>query len=223
MTREKIALSWSGGKDCTLTLDALWRSERYQVAAFLTTITEEYQRVSMHGLRRELVTRQAEALGVELHEMRIPRAAGNNTYETAFKTALTRLQDRGMRKIAFGDLHLEDVRTYRTELLNSAGMHGLFPLWRQDTAELANSFISRRYRAVTVCVDSQSLAGALVGREFDNAFLRELPPNVDPCGENGEFHTFVYDGPLFAQKIAHHRGQVVLRDERFYYCDLLPA
>ena len=223
MTIEKIALSWSGGKDCILTLDALSRAGHYKVAALLTTLTEEYQRVSMHGLRRELVRKQAESLGVELQEMIIPCSATNNAYESSFKAAMARLQEQGIRKIAFGDLYLDDVRTYRLELLNDAGIEGLFPLWQNDTFELANAFISRGFRAVTVCVDSQALKRTFAGREFDRTLLRELPPNVDPCGENGEFHTFVYDGSLFAQRIAHHRGQVVLRDERFYYCDLLPA
>ena len=221
--KEQIVLSWSGGKDCTLVLHALLHSEAYEVAALLTTVTEGYERVSIHGVRHALIEKQAAALGMRLHTMRIPRNASNETYETSFKAALQHFKAEGIHKIAFGDLYLADIRAYRTRLLNSVGMEGLFPLWNQDTAELASTFIAQGFQALIVCIDSQVLDRSFAGREFDTSFLAVLPPRVDPCGENGEFHTFVYGGPPFQHPVGHRRGESVLRDERFYYCDLLPA
>lgn len=220
--KERVVLSWSGGKDCTLALHALLQSERYEVAALLTTVTETYERVSIHGVRQALIAQQAAALGMRLHTMHIPRNASNETYEASFQSALQFFKAEGIRKVAFGDLYLEDIRAYRTRLLTTVGMEGLFPLWHQDTAELASSFITRGFQALVVCVDSQVLDRTFAGREFDQRLLAALPPGVDPCGENGEFHTFVYGGPPFQHPVGFRRGDVVLRDARFYYCDVLP-
>ncbi len=218
-----ILLAWSGGKDSTLALDRLRQDDRYEVVALLTTITREYDRVSMHGVRRSLLEAQAAALGYPLVPVFIPANASNQAYEAAMQETLTLYRARGVQAVAFGDIFLADIRRYREERLAAVGLRGLFPLWDQDTRQLAAEFLARGFRAVICCVDSQALDGRLVGREFDAAFLADLPPGVDPCGENGEFHSFVYAGPLFRWPVALRRGAVVVREQRFVYCDLLPA
>jgi uncharacterized protein (TIGR00290 family) len=221
-TIEKVLLTWSGGKDSAMALHALKASGVYEVLALLTTVTEEYDRVSMHGVRTTLLERQAESLGLPVEKMYIGADASNEEYEARMRDKLVYYQAGGVSSVAFGDLFLGDVRRYREENLSKVGMKGLFPLWGTDTSELAHSFIDLGFKAVVTCVDSNLLDGAFVGREFDEQFLAALPPAIDPCGENGEFHTFVYDGPLFRGEIPHKRGEVVLRDSRFYYCDLTP-
>jgi uncharacterized protein (TIGR00290 family) len=189
--------------------------------ALLTTLTEAYERVSMHGVRRTLLHRQAAATGLPLVEMEIPARCSNDVYEARLATALASAQLRGVETIAFGDLFLEDVRAYRERSLASAGKRGCFPLWRRDTGALARGFLAAGFRAVVVCVDPRALDSSFAGREFDDELLRDLPPHVDPCGENGEFHTFVYDGPVFTSPIACRRGAVVER-AGFVFCDVLP-
>jgi len=217
---ERVLLTWSGGKDSAMALHALKTSGACEVLALLTTVTEQYDRVSMHGVRTILLERQAQSLGLPVEKVYLGADASNEEYETRMRDKLAQYQARGVSSVAFGDLFLEDVRRYREENLSRVGMKGLFPLWGRDTSELAHSFIGLGFKAVVTCVDSSLLDGAFVGREFDDRFLAELPPAVDPCGENGEFHTFVYDGPLFQSEIAHKRGDIVLRDDRFFYCDL---
>ena len=219
---ERVLLTWSGGKDSAMALHELQSSGAYEVLAVLTTVTEQYDRVSMHGVRTVLLERQADSLGLPLEKVYIGANASNEEYEARMRDKLTYYQARGVSSVAFGDLFLEDVRRYREENLSRVGMKGLFPLWGRDTSELAHSFIDLGFKAVITCVDSNLLDGAFVGRDFDREFLSELPPAVDPCGENGEFHSFVYDGPLFRSRILHERGEIVLRDSRFYYCDLVP-
>jgi uncharacterized protein (TIGR00290 family) len=222
-TIERVLLTWSGGKDSAMALHELQSSGAYEVLALLTTITEQYDRVSMHGVRTVLLERQADSLGLPLEKVHIGTNASNEEYEARMRDKLTSYQARGVTSVAFGDLFLEDVRKYREENLSRVGMKGLFPLWGRDTSKLAHSFIDLGFKAVITCVDSHLLDGAFVGRDFDRGFLSELPAAVDPCGENGEFHSFVYDGPLFRSRILHERGEIVLRDSRFYYCDLTPA
>jgi uncharacterized protein (TIGR00290 family) len=219
---ERIVVSWSGGKDSALTLEALRRSGEYEIAGLLSTVTEDYQRISMHGVRRELLQAQAEAAGCSLQEVMLPKDCSDEEYARRMQAALRPHVQDGTLKVAFGDLFLEDVRQYRVDRLAQIGMTPLFPIWGIDTGRLARDFIERRYRAILVCVDTQALAKSFAGREFDLALLADLPPQVDPCGENGEFHTFVYDGPIFERRIGVVRGEVVTRDERFEYCDLLP-
>jgi uncharacterized protein (TIGR00290 family) len=217
---ERIILSWSGGKDSALALHQLRASPRFEVAGLLTTVTEEYDRISMHGVRRRLLERQAGALGLPLTTVGIEPAAANRSYETRMEAALAGVRERGIRTVAFGDLFLEDVRRYREEMLARVGMAALFPLWGRDTDALAREFLDLGFRAVLTCVDGEQLDGAFVGRGFDAALLRDLPPGADPCGENGEFHTFVHAGPGFREPVPFRRGEVVLRDERFWFCDL---
>jgi uncharacterized protein (TIGR00290 family) len=218
---ERILVSWSGGKDSAMTLYEIQKDHDVEVAALLTTVTEGYDRVSMHGVRRALLERQAESLGFELEKIVIPQKATNEVYETEMKRVLTKYQEGGVRSVAFGDIFLEDLRKYREENLAKIGMNGLFPIWKRDTAELARTFISLGFRAVITCLDPKYLAPPFAGRIIDEGFLRDLPAHVDPCGENGEFHTFVFAGPIFTKEIAFSPGEMVLRDS-FWFCDLVP-
>ena len=223
MRREPIALSWSGGKDSSLALAALRADPHYEVVALLTSVTSGYDRVSIHGVRRVLLEAQTAALGLPLFEVELVPQCSNEAYEAAFAAMLARLRAEhpGIRQIAFGDLFLADVREYREQLLHRTGHEALFPLWGRDTKALALEFIAAGFRAHLVCVDTQQLAASFAGRLFDASLLAELPESVDPCGERGEFHTFVSAGPLFAKPLAVRLGEVVLRDERFAFCDLL--
>lgn len=218
----KIILSWSGGKDAALALYELQRSRQYEVAGLLTTVTEEYDRISMHGVRRSLLERQAQSLGLPLEIVLISSNTSDEEYDRKMEEVLEKHLAAGVCCVAFGDVFLEDVRQYREDNLQRIGMKGLFPIWKRDTAKLAQRFIDLGFEAIITCVDSEALDRAFVGRVFDAQFLADLPPGVDPCGENGEFHSFVYGGPMFRERIAHRKGEVVLRDERFWYCDLLP-
>ena len=218
---KSVALSWSGGKDSALTL---WRLRRWRLEpeALITTVTERYDRISMHGVRRGLLARQSAALGVPLVEVVIPPACVNEIYEARMAEAFAAAPLAGVETVAFGDLFLEDVRGYREARLAAAGKHGLFPLWGCDTTGLAGEFLDAGFEATLVCVDPQVLDPALAGRRYDERLLAELPPGVDPCGENGEFHTFVSAGPIFAEPIACATGEIVERDG-FVFCDLTPA
>lgn len=223
MNRKPVIVAWSGGKDCTLALREIVLGGEYEPVALLTTVTSGYERISMHGVRRSLLEAQAAALGLPLHEVAISTRADNEEYESRMDSALSTLRSAtpGIGSVVFGDLFLQDIRAYRESMLARAALHGIFPLWRRDTRELAARFTGLGFRAVVVCVDSTALDRSFAGREYDSAFVADLPRGVDPCGENGEFHTFVYDGPLFAHAVAHARGEVVLRDERFFYAELL--
>ncbi|HEY0969738.1 MAG TPA: hypothetical protein VGE02_02050 [Gemmatimonadales bacterium] len=221
---EQVVLSWSGGKDCALALQALRDDDRYDVVALLTSVTRGYDRVSIHGVRRTLLDAQVRATGLPLVELELEPQSSNDAYEAAFHDAVARLRARfpRVRRIAFGDLFLEDVRAYRERLAAAAGLGTLFPLWGSDTARLAAEIVDAGWRAHLVCVDTTQLDARFAGRAFDRELLAELPPDVDPCGERGEFHTFVSAGPIFADGVAVRTGDVVLRDGRFAFCDLLP-
>ena len=222
-TVKPVLVAWSGGKDSALALREIVGDARYRVAALLTTVTAEYDRISMHGVRRSLLHRQAESLGLPLEEVVISPGATNDDYETNMGGALATLRTRisGLDTVVFGDLFLADIRAYRERMLARLGLRGLFPQWLRDTRSLAHEFVRLGYRAVLVCVDATQLAGEFAGREFDADLLRDLPPDVDPCGENGEFHTFVYAGPGLREPVSHERGPLVVRDGRFVYCDLV--
>jgi uncharacterized protein (TIGR00290 family) len=224
-TPEPVALSWSGGKDSSLALAALRADERYDVVALLTSVTRGYDRISIHGVRRTLLVAQSKALGLPLYEVALEPSSSNEAYEAAFRTGveLLRADFPSLRTIAFGDLFLEDVRAYRERLLASIGVRGIFPLWGLDTGALARRFVSEGYRAHLVCVDTTQLGGEFAGRSFDASLLADLPETVDPCGERGEYHSFVSDGPVFAEPVPVVRGETVLRERRFAYCDLLEA
>ena len=218
-----MALAWSGGKDSSLALAALQNDPAFQPVALVTTITGDYDRISMHGVRRSVLDAQVRELALPLFEAIIPPQASNAIYEEAFALALkmVRSQWPGVQHLAFGDLFLTDVRAYRERLLDRLGWTPLFPLWEQDTGQLAREFISQGFRAILTCVDTTQLGPEFVGREFDEELLAELPESVDPCGERGEFHTCVYDGPIFRRAIHLERGERVRRDNRFEYCDLI--
>jgi uncharacterized protein (TIGR00290 family) len=220
--REKVILAWSGGKDSTLALYEILQSENYEVAALLTTVTSDYDRISMHGVRRSLLEMQAESLGLALEKVFITANTSNEQYEAAMRAVLTKYKNAGVFCVVFGDIFLEDLKRYRENNLAKIGMKGLFPLWKRDTTELAHNFIDLGFKTIITCIDTNFLDKIFVGRTFDRNFLSGLPSNIDPCGENGEFHSFVYDGPIFKKRIAHDIGEVVLRENRFCYCDLIP-
>jgi uncharacterized protein (TIGR00290 family) len=187
----------------------------------LSTVTDGYHRISMHGVREELLERQAESLGFRLHKILIPQNPTNEAYESIMREVLTRYKNENIHSVAFGDIFLEDLRKYREENLGKAGMKGIFPLWRRNTGELVRSFIDFGFRAIVTCVDSKLLDSSFVGREINHDFIRRLPPHIDPCGENGELHSFVFGGPHFKEEVTFTIGETVLRDS-FYFCDLLP-
>ena len=221
--KERVLFSWSGGKDSALALHELRKNGDYEIAALLTTLTRDYDRICMHGVRRSLLERQAKSLELPLETVFISKNASNDEYESKMREVLVKYQKAGVTSVVFGDVFLEELRDYREEKLSTIGMNGLFPLWEKDTAELACTFINLGFKGVVTSADSHLLDSILVGRDFDDQFLSMLPFTVDPCGENGEFHSFVHDGPLFQQPITHTPGQVVLRDNGFYYCDLVPS
>ena len=214
-----LALGWSGGKDSALALQALRAAGREPVA-LLTTVTEDVERISIHGVRRELLHAQARATGIEVVEVRIPLPCPNEVYEARMEEALAAPPLDAVTEMAFGDLFLEDIRAYREERLQPTGRRALFPVWGQDTAALAQAFIDQGFQAIVATVDPRSLDASFAGRAYDASFLRDLPPGVDPCGENGEFHTFVHAGPVFDAPIAVTTGEVVERDG-FVYADVL--
>ena len=218
---EKVLFAWSGGKDSGMALYEVLKSRKYDVAALLTTVTQDYDRISMHGVRRVLLEQQAALLDLPLETVLISKRSSNEEYEAKMKEAMIRYKQEGITSVVFGDIFLEDLKKYREDNLAKVGLKGVFPIWKRVTRELAATFIDLGFRAVITCVDSKFLDKSFAGRAFDKQFLSDLPSGIDPCGENGEFHSFVYDGPIFSRGITFEKGQVVLRDNRFYYCDLV--
>jgi len=187
--RKNILISWSGGKDSSLALYEIQKSRDYEVAALITTITSDHDRVSMHGLRTILLDKQASSLNIPLEKIFISKNASNDEYESRLKEVLLKYKQLGIRDVVFGDLFLEEIKKYREDLLGKIGMECVFPIWKRDTVKLAKKFIELGFKAITVCVDSNVLGKEFAGREFDEHFLDDLPKAIDPCGENGEFHT----------------------------------
>ncbi|HEY7424488.1 MAG TPA: diphthine--ammonia ligase [Gemmataceae bacterium] len=231
--KEKVVLSWSGGKDSAMALYELRRSQGYEVVSLLTTVAAEYDRVSHHGVRTQLLEAQAAAVGLPLQKLSIStrsahpcRTAGNDDvmgeYERLMTEMMLRCKAAGARAVAFGDIFLQDLRAYRERNLTSVGMKALFPIWQRDTAELVQTFLDLGFKAYLSCVDAEKLGAAFAGRALDRHFVCHLPAGVDPCGERGEYHSFVFDGPIFHQPVRVRVGEVVLRDVRFF-ADLLPA
>jgi uncharacterized protein (TIGR00290 family) len=218
---EPILFCWSGGKDSAMALHTLLGQKHYQVAALLTTVTEGYERICMHGVLCELLRQQAQSIGLPLHEVRIPPNCSNAIYEARMEEALATHFAQGVGTVAFGDIFLEDLRAYREKNLTRMGMTALFPIWKRDTHELIRYFHAQGFRSIAVCVDGKVLPQTFAGRELDDAFFAELPAGVDFCGENGEFHTFVFAGPIFRSPIRVQTGEIVERDS-FIFCDLLP-
>lgn len=212
-------VSWSGGKDSSLALEKILIGDELEVAGLLSTVTSGYDRVSMHGVRTDLLRAQCAALDLPLFEVRIPPSCSNAEYEHAFIAAVRQMQQRGINDIVFGDLFLADIRGYRETLLAPTGARSHFPLWGEDTRDLAAYFISAGFRAVLVTVDPAQIDARFCGCEFDADLLRSLPASADPCGERGEFHTFVYDGPIFKSTVQFGRNGVIHRGG-FYFCDL---
>ncbi len=214
-------MSWSGGKDSCVALRELRRSNVYGVAALITTVTRDYDRISMHGVRRVLLERQAASLGLPLHEVFINKDATNEEYEAKMEEAFSVYRERGISRVAFGDLFLEEIRAYRDQFLARQNMRALYPVWGRDTNEFIREFIGLGFKAVVTCVDGKALDSSFAGRLIDDEFLSALPTHVDPCGENGEFHTFVFDGPIFKEAVRLSVGEKVERGS-FWFCDLLP-
>lgn len=217
----RVVYSWSAGKDSAFGLWTLLRDPAYEVQALLTTLTETYDRVSISGVREELLDRQAEMLSLPIIKVRIPLACPNDAYEKRMASTLAGKRLRRIDHVAFSDLFLQDVRAYREERLARAGKHGVFPLWGYDTAQLARNMITEGFQSIVVCIDPKFVDPSFAGRAFDRAFLADLPDGVDPCGENGEFHTFVWGAPMYRGPIRCRTSEVVTRDG-FVYCDVLP-
>ena len=218
---ESIVMCFSGGKDSALALHNIQRQGAYDIVMLLTTVTSEYDRVSMHGVRRALLREQAASIGIPLMEVAVPPKSSNDIYEREMGKAFSRLRAQGIRNVAFGDIFLQDLREYRERQLAAWDLECLFPLWKQDTAELAQTFVRDGFQAIVVCVNPVVLDASFAGRTFGEAFLADLPAGIDPCGENGEFHTFVYDGPIFRRPIAVSTRAVVERDG-LVYSDVAP-
>jgi len=221
ISRRPLLMSWSGGKDSCMALHELTQVSRHEVAALITTITEDYDRISMHGTRRSLLERQAESLGSKLHKVFISKNATNEEYETRMAEALFAYRKLGIDTVGFGDLFLEDIRIYRERFLSRFHMKGMYPVWHRNTTEFIKDFIDLGFKAVVTCVNAELLDRSYAGRLIDGEFLQSLPTGVDPCGENGEFHTFVFDGPLLSKPVRFRLGETVLR-ESFWFRDLVP-
>lgn len=222
MDGQGVVVSWSGGKDSAMALREMQRMPGVRVEALLTTVTRDFDRISMHGVRSELLERQAASLGVPLHKIFIAKGATNAEYEAMMGEAFDLCHACGIDSVVFGDLFLEEIRAYRQKLLAKHELVGLYPLWKRDTRQLMDEFLESGFKTVVVCVDPAQLAPSFAGRIIDEKFLDELPANVDPCGENGEFHTFVFDGPIFEEPVRFSIGAIVCRDA-FWFCDLIPA
>ena len=220
MTFPRALVSWSSGKDSAWALHAVLLAGEFELAGLLTTVTSTYGRVSIHGVREDLLRRQAGELGLPLRVVPIPHPCSNAIYEEALLAELAGAREEGITHVVFGDLFLEDVRTYRERLLERAGLAGVFPLWGRDTRNLAAEMVAGGLRAILVCVDLARLSEEFAGRDFDEVFLAGLPSEVDPCGERGEFHTFARAGPMFRREIQVRRGEVVQRDG-LAYADLI--
>ena len=222
MAMKKILLSWSSGKDSAWALHVLRQQREYEIAGLITTINSAFDRVAMHGTRRTLVEMQAEAAGLPLITAPLPWPCSNADYERAMKQVCDQALAQGVSAIAFGDLFLADVRAYRERQLQGTGLEPLFPIWQIPTDQLARQMVKSGLRAKLVCVDPKQLDPSFVGRNFDQQLLNDLPPGADPCGENGEFHSFVYGGPMFSRTLPIIAGEKVERDG-FWYADVLAA
>jgi uncharacterized protein (TIGR00290 family) len=222
MIRPKALLSWSSGKDAAWALHTLRQAAEVEVVGLLTTTNAAFDRVAMHGVRAALLEAQADAAGLPLWKVPLPWPCPNEAYEALMAQACARAVAEGIGAMAFGDLFLEDVRDYRIQKLAGTGLQPLFPIWNPDTAALAQAMVAAGLKATLTCVDPGALDASFAGRAFDAQLLADLPSSVDPCGERGEFHTFVWDGPMFRHPVPVQRGEVVERDG-FVFADLVPA
>jgi uncharacterized protein (TIGR00290 family) len=218
----RALVAWSSGKDAAWALHEVRRAGEVEVVGLLTTVTDTFSRVAMHAVREELLDRQSAAVGLPCRKVRIPWPCPNEAYEARMEEALAAARAEGITHVVFGDLFLADIRAYREAKLAGTGIAPLFPLWGRDTRALAREMIDGGLRARLTCVDPRVVDRSLAGRSFDATLLAELPPGADPCGENGEFHSFAWDGPMFSAPVAVTPGEVVERDG-FVFADLLPA
>lgn len=208
----KAYLNWSGGKDSSLALYHAQQDAGLQVEALFCSVNAVHNRVAMHGVRRALISEQAASIGLPLYTAELPEAPGMQDYEQVMEMETTRLRGRGFEAALFGDIFLEDLRQYREKSLVAAGMQCLFPLWKRDSCQLMAEFIRLQFKAIVVCVNSNLLDARFCGRIIDQSFIDDLPEGVDPCGENGEYHSFVFDGPIFKQAIQFEKGEIVYRE-----------
>lgn len=222
MNKNKLLISWSTGKDSAYALHKVRESSEYEVVGLISTVTEEYDRVSMHSTRHALLKNQAEQMGLPLNIVSIPAVCSNEIYEAQMRILMDKAIKQGVTHVVFGDLYLEDIRRYRESMLSAINIKPLFPLWQKDTRLLAEEMIDSGMKAIITCIDSKKLDQSFAGRQFDKAFLNDLPRDIDPCGENGEFHTFVYDGPMFSKPIPVTVGAIVKRDG-FIFADVYAA
>lgn len=225
MNKPKAIFCWSGGKDSAYCLHKVLTEKLFDVKYLLTTINDKFKRISMHGVREELLDKQAESIGIPLLKVRVTGGT-NNEYENQMETVLLKAKSEGINNVIFGDIFLEDLRIYREANLAKVGMKGIFPIWKTDTINLIGDFISQQFKAVLSCANNEYLGEEWAGREIDKSFIEQLPAIVDPCGENGEYHTFCYDGPLFKKKISFTVGEKVYKaldmtTKGFWFCDLL--
>jgi uncharacterized protein (TIGR00290 family) len=226
---EKAFINWSGGKDCTMALHEILEQKKYSVEFLFTTLSRQFQRVSMHGVRKELITRQALALGIHSRKLYLPEQTSMNVYDQFMANEMVLMKERGIHHSIFGDIFLEDLRKYREEKLKSSSIQAHFPLWKKDTRELLKRFLGLGYKTTIVSIDKRKLDEKFLGRDLDESFLNELPSDVDPCGENGEFHTFVYDGPIFKEQVKMQKGEIVKKNYthdgnnfEYAFLDLIP-
>ncbi|ALC91369.1 hypothetical protein AM500_17365 [Bacillus sp. FJAT-18017] len=218
--KDRIAISWSGGKDSCFALYKVLQSGNYIVDSLFTTIVEEDHRISSHGVKESLLEKQADSLGLPLRKMYVPRECPNHVYQEKMASMLESLKKDGVTSVVFGDIFLEDIKEYREHTVNKHGLKGVFPLWNEDTEEIIKEFISLGFQTITTCIDSEKLGSEFLGRLLDWDFLKALPPTADPCGENGEFHTFCFAGPIFKTNVEFTIGSK-LENGRFHYCDLI--
>jgi uncharacterized protein (TIGR00290 family) len=218
---EPVLMSWSGGKDSCLALYEIQKANEYRVTALLTTVTRDYDRISMHGVRRVLLQAQAASLDLPLCEVFISKGAANEEYEREMAEALRIYRSHGIDQVIFGDLFLEDIKAYRDQFLARQDMRGLYPVWQRDTTAFIGEFVKLGFKAIIACVNGELLNPSFAGMMINEHFLSVLPSDVDPCGENGEFHSFVFDGPNFKQAVKFSIGETVAKGN-FWFCDLVP-
>ncbi len=218
---KQSTLCWSSGKDSAMAFYHAQKDPNIRILSLMTTLSEEYDRINMHGIRKELLKAQVSQLDLPLELVYIPADCSNELYNKIMEKKMKELKRDGVDSLIFGDIFLEDIRAYREKNLSKIGINAIFPLWKSSTNDLAQIFLSLGFKAVISCIDSEFLDKSFIGRQYNYDLLSDLPENVDPCGENGEFHTFVSDGPIFKKPIKYSLGKVLFRDNRFYFVDLL--